>query len=214
MVRAVERSLPREVARQEGQDEEPDVAGVETGVLVEVHSEECGHLDGHRRRGREAECDDGVRSRSGLRLAAVGGGHHELLPEAVRVLARELPGKGVEVAHALHRDQERLIGGEPRVDQHRDLLAQVVLQLRDVDGMDRLPASEVVPPLVDLLLERHPGAVGRHRQAPCGRVAVDATWFAGAGSASVRQMPRSVSSTACHCRCSSASWARPRDVMP
>ena len=49
------------------------------------------------------------------------------------MLARELPGKGIEVAHALHRDQERLIGGEPRVGQHRDLLAQVILELGDVD---------------------------------------------------------------------------------
>ena len=55
--------------------------------------------------------------------------------------------------------EERLVGGEPRVGQHRDLLAQVVLELRDVDGVDRLPAPEVAPPLVDLLLERHPVAV-------------------------------------------------------
>ena len=79
----------------------------------------------------------------------------ELLPEAVRVLARELPREGVEVAHALHRHQERFIGGEPRIDQARDLLAQMVFQLRDVDGVDRLPAAEVAPPLVDLLLERY-----------------------------------------------------------
>ena len=49
----------------------------------------------------------------------------------------------------------------PASDQHRDLLAQVVLQLRDVDGVDRLPAAEVAPPLVDLLLERYPVTVRR-----------------------------------------------------
>ncbi len=71
------------------------------------------------------------------------------------MLARELPREGVEVAHALHRHQERFIGGEPRVDQDRYLLAQMVFQLRHVDGVDRLPAAEVAPPLVDLLLERY-----------------------------------------------------------
>ena len=87
----VQPSLPREVAGQQGQDEETQVAGVETAVLVQLQAEESRHLYGHGRRHREAECDDGVRSRCGLRLAGVGGGYHELLPEAVRVLAREFP---------------------------------------------------------------------------------------------------------------------------
>ena len=129
------------------------------------------------------------------------------------MLARELPREGVEVAHALHRDQERLVGGEPRVGQHRHLLAQVVLQLRDVDGVDRLPAAEVAPPLVDLLLERYRVTWSRHRQAPCGSGAADARWLAGTGTTSARQMPRSVASTACHCLRSSASCARPREVI-
>jgi hypothetical protein len=76
-----------------------------------------------------------------------------LFPEAFRVLARELPRERVEVSHALDRDQKCLIGGEPRFDQPRDLLAQVVLQLGHIDGVDRLPAPEIAPPLVDLLLE-------------------------------------------------------------
>ncbi len=70
------------------------------------------------------------------------------------MLARELPRERVEVAHALHRDQERLVCGEPGVCQERHLLAQVVLQLRHVDGVDRLAVAEVAPPLADLLLER------------------------------------------------------------
>ena len=85
----------------------------------------------------------------------------------------------------------------------RDLLAQVVLELRHVDGVDRLPAAEVAPPLVDLLLERHRVVRSRHRQAPCGSGAADAGWPDGRQSA--RQMPRSVASTACHCLRSSAS---------
>ncbi len=70
------------------------------------------------------------------------------------MLAGELAGEGVEAAHALHRDQERLVGVEPRVHQDRDLLAQVILELRHVDGVDRLPAAEKAAPLGDLLLER------------------------------------------------------------
>jgi hypothetical protein len=69
------------------------------------------------------------------------------------VLARELPREGVEVAHALHRHQEGFIGREPRIDETRDLLAQMVFQLRYVDRVDCLSATEVAPPLVDLLLE-------------------------------------------------------------
>ena len=79
------------------------------------------------------------------------------------MLARELPREGVEVADALHRHQERLICGEPRVDQYRHLLAQMVFQLRHVGGVDRLTAAEVAPPLVDLLLERYRVIWSRHR---------------------------------------------------
>src|SRR5688572_28276806 len=39
----------------------------------------------------------------------------------------------------------------------------MVFQLRDVDGVDRLPATEVAPPLVDLLLERDRVTRNRHR---------------------------------------------------
>src|SRR6266480_3530235 len=135
--------------------------------------EERRHFDEHRRRHRETEGDDGVRSRYHLRRPGVGWGHHKLLPEAVRVLARELPREGVEVAHALHRHQERFIGREPRIDETRDLRAEMIFELRDIDPVDRLPTTEVAPPLVDLFLERYrvtwslhvrlPVAVGRPR---------------------------------------------------
>ena len=84
------------------------------------------------------------------------------------MLARELPRDLVESAHALHRDEERLVGRETRVGQHRHLLAQVILELRHVDRVNRLPAAEEAPPLVDLGLERHRLVRGRHRQAPAG----------------------------------------------
>ncbi len=197
----VQPSSPHEIAGHERQDEEAQVAGVEPGVVVQLQSEERRHLDRHGRRRRETERDDGIRSCRRLRLPGVGGGHHELLPEAIGVLARELPREGVEVTHALHRYEKCLIGGEASVDQHRDLLAQMVLQLRDVDGLDGLPAEEVAPPLVDLFLERYLVTWSRDRQAPCG----NRRRPAGTGRASARQMSRSVASTACHCRCTSAS---------
>jgi hypothetical protein len=117
--------------------------------------EERRHLDDHGRRHRKTEGDDGIRSGPRLWLLGIGGDYDELLPEAGRVLARELPREGVEFAHALHRHQERFVGGEPRVHQDRYLLAQVVFQLRYIGGVDRLPAAEVVSPSVDLLLERY-----------------------------------------------------------
>ena len=81
----------------------------------------------------------------------------------------------------------------------------MVFQLRDIDGVDRLPAAEVAPPLVDLLLERYRVTWTGIAQAPCGSGAADAGWLAGTGRESARQMPRSVASTACHCLRSSAS---------
>ena len=73
--------------------------------------------------------------------------------------------------------------GEPRIDQARYLLAQMVFQLRDIDGVDRLPAAEVAPPLVDLLLERYRvDAAAGIAQAPCGSGAADAGWPARNGN--------------------------------
>ena len=130
------------------------------------------------------------------------------------MLARELTRERVEVAHALHRHQERFIGVESRVDQDRHLLAQMVFQLRHVDRVDRLPAAEIAPPLVDLLLERDSGisdpASLRLLLAVGGLTPVQ---LAGTDRETVRQMPRSVASTACHCLRCSSSCARPWDVI-
>jgi hypothetical protein len=73
------------------------------------------------------------------------------------VLERELARQCIEAAQALHRHQERFIGGEPRGCEGGDLLPQVVFQLRDIDRMDRLPTAEIAPPLFDLLLEHGSG---------------------------------------------------------
>jgi hypothetical protein len=63
---------------------------------------------------------------------------------------------GVEqAAHPLNSYQEGFISGEPRVDEDRYLLAQMVFQFLDVDRVNGLTAAEVTPPLVDLLLKRY-----------------------------------------------------------
>ena len=146
--------LPDEIAGQQGQHEEAQIAGIEAGILVQVDAEEGRQLDDQGRRHRKAEGDDGVRSRCSPWLLGLGGDDDQLLPEAVRVLTGELPREGVEAAHALHRHQERLVAGEPRINQDRYLLAQMVFQFRDINRVDRLPAAKVASPLVDLLLKR------------------------------------------------------------
>ncbi len=73
------------------------------------------------------------------------------------MLARELPRQIVQRAHALDGDQEGFVRRESGFGQRPDLLAQVVLQLRHIDGVNRLSARQVRPPLVDLLLESMPG---------------------------------------------------------
>jgi hypothetical protein len=71
--------------------------------------------------------------------------------------------RGVEVAHALHRYQERFIGGEPRVDQDRYLLAQVVSSSATSTEWIACRRPEVAPPSGDLLLERYRVDPDRHR---------------------------------------------------
>ena len=53
----------------------------------------------------------------------------------------------------------------------------------------------------------------RHGSDALWQGAADAGWLAGTGRESARQMPRSVASTACHCRRSSASCVRPAGVI-
>ena len=48
------------------------------------------------------------------------------------MLARELAGERVEVAHPLHGDEERLVVREAGLVQLRDLAAKVILELVDV----------------------------------------------------------------------------------
>src|SRR5215203_5490687 len=89
----VEPPFPDEIAGQEGQHEETQIAGVEVeaGVLVQLDPEERRHLDEHGRRHRKTEGDDGIRSGPRSQFPGIGRDNDELLPEAVRVLPRELP---------------------------------------------------------------------------------------------------------------------------
>ena len=158
---AGELPLPGEVAGQDRQHEEAEVAGEAAAVLVQV-DEDRGQLDDERCGHGEADGDDGVGAGGGPGVASIVD-HDQLLPEAVGVLAGEFAGEGVELPHALHRDEERLVGRESAGDEDSDLLAQVVLEFGDVHGVDGLPAAKVVPPLVELRLERPRFMLSRHR---------------------------------------------------
>src|SRR5918994_292647 len=107
----VEPPFPGEIAGQEGQHEETQIAGVEAGVLVQVDPEERRHLDGERRHHRKTEGDDGICSSPRSWLPGIRRDNDELLPEAVRVLAPDTPWDGVQGAHALPRPQESFRGG-------------------------------------------------------------------------------------------------------
>jgi hypothetical protein len=87
----VELPFPDEIAGQEGEHEETQIAGVEASVLVQPDPEERRHLDENGRRHRKTEGDDGVRQGPRSWFPGIRGVHDELLPEAVRVLPREFP---------------------------------------------------------------------------------------------------------------------------
>ena len=76
----------------------------------------------------------------------------ELLPESAAVLACELPGQRVEVPHPLHRNEERLIGGQTGRVQLGDLVAKMSLEFFNVAAVDRRGLGDVGPPLGDLCL--------------------------------------------------------------
>jgi hypothetical protein len=113
------------------------------------------------------------------------------------VLARELPGQGVEVPHPLHRNEEGLVGDEAGRVQLGDLVAEVRLQLVDVSVVDGRGLRDVGPPLGDLRLD----AV--HGHTPPSAVIGPPD----------RQTSPSARVTAIHCRCCSASAARPPSVI-
>ena len=154
------RPVPREVRGDEGKREEAEVERVERAATfsVERDPEEAWDLDRHRCRDSQAEGDPhpsgpACRRRCGAAGSFVAG-EDELFPEAVRMLAGELPSQGVDGAKALHRHEEGLVLRQPVVPERSDLLAEVVFQLGRVLNRDGLALAEVGPPCLDLFFKR------------------------------------------------------------
>ena len=122
------------------------------------------------------------------------------------MLAGELAGDLVEAAHPLHGDQERLVAGQARVLQVGDLVAQVILQLVDVDRADRLMPLDVAAPAPDLRLE-----LGVRASAP------SLTWScrrrASLADGLLRRRCRAPRRRPSHCSRRSASASRPAGVI-
>ena len=94
------------------------------------------------------------------------------------MLASEFARKGVDAAHALDRNQEGLVRREPCVGQRRNLLAQMVLQFRHVDGMDRLATVQIAAPQINLLLECR-RRIARHVSGPLRQGRDGRRWIGG-----------------------------------
>ena len=103
----------------------------------------------------------------------------------------ELARHRIQVAQTLDRDEERFVFVQPGFAQRFDLAAEMVFEFFDVDGTDRLPSAEVVPPFADALFEQ---ALVRHLFSSVvgGHSGCDA------GSATMRHTPRIAWSTTCH----------------
>jgi hypothetical protein len=93
------------------------------------------------------------------------------------MLACELVREGVDAAHALQRDQEGLVAGQPGAGETRHLPTQLTLQGRKIDGFTALPTAEVGAPLLDLLFECCFGICVGH-------------WFSFRGLCEARMKPR------------------------
>ena len=149
--------LPDEVAGQERQHEETQIAGVEADglslMLVQLQPEERGGLDRQSRSHCKTERNDYLLSAGRSQLRGIWRHEHELLPEASRLLASEVLRDGVEVACALNRHQKRFISRKAGGHQERYLRAQMRFQRRNFDRADCLSA-EIAAPFVDLFLER------------------------------------------------------------
>ncbi len=195
---SVQPPLPHEVDGEQREDKQrgvPEVEQRQLGIRVEVHTEQLRQLDRHRGGDGKAQDDECLGACSVRRVVRCVGGDDQLLPQPLGVLAREFSGERVEAAHALDRDEEGFVRRKTGVREGGQLVAEVAFELGHVGTVDGLPATQVHPPLRDLLFEGR--AVQRRRHA---------------GHAFI-QMQRSVSFTACHCCCWASSWTRPSGVM-
>jgi hypothetical protein len=115
-------------------------------LVGEVSSKPC-DLDHDGRSHRE---DERLEPAAGRARRLVVTSQDELFPQSSAVLACELPGQAVEVAHPFHGDQERLVVREAGRVQLGDLVAKMILQLIDVAAVDARGVRDVGPPLCDL----------------------------------------------------------------
>ncbi len=83
----------------------------------------------------------------------VGGRQHELLPEPVTVHSGEFGGEPVDLAEALHPDEERLVVIEAGGLQLGHLVTQVALQLVEVGIVDRTALGERGAPFADSVIQ-------------------------------------------------------------
>ena len=146
----------REVRREKREHEEAEVPREPRRLFVREVGREACDLDRHGSSHGEGEGLDPA-ARRVRRLVITR--ENQLLPQSAAVLAGELPGDRVEIAHPLHGDQEPLVGCEARLGQLGDLVAEMVLELVDVVAVDRRRAGDIGPPLCDLRLDAlHPHA--------------------------------------------------------
>ncbi len=136
-----------EVAGEERHHEQAEVAHQPDGFLVGELGGEPGDLE---RDGREQGEGQRLQPPAGPpgRLLLVA--QDELLPQPAAVLAGELAGEGVEVAHPLDGDEEPLVGRQAGRVELGDLVAEMRLELVDVVAVDGRGLRDVVPPLGDL----------------------------------------------------------------
>ena len=145
----VELPSVREVPGEERQHEQTEVPREPGRLLVgEVSSEACELDRDGGGRGEGERLDPAAGRARGLVVTS----QDELFPQSPAVLAGELPGQVVEVAHPFHSDQERLVVGEAGRVQLADLVAKMILQLIDVVAVDARGVRDVGPPLRDLCL--------------------------------------------------------------
>ena len=161
---------PGQEGRQPGQREQAEVRRVERAVLVEAQPEQLRHLDRTpprppRRRPSTHRSRRDRGSAAGLSVVA---GQHQLLPQPFRVLPGELAGQVVEAAHALDRDQERLVGAQADGDELVDGTAQMVFELVGVGRLQSPAALHVLTPLRELGLQLVLTLRRRHASAPSG----------------------------------------------
>ena len=161
----VEPPLPDEVAGQQGQHEETQSCGRRSRrPASSCDPEERRHLDERRPPPPQEQKATMASVRAArLRLPGIRGtttSCFQRRSECSRANSRERASRS-PMRFTATRNASSV--ASPASTRHRDLLAQMVFQLRYVDGVDRLPAAEVAPPLVDLLLERYRVIWSRHR---------------------------------------------------